>query len=172
MAYIITHFFTSVFLATLFKKQFSEIKNYISIKELFIIGLFGVLPDIDVVPFMLDSYFNFGWPNIHRIITHNLTVAAVIFLIGLVLYFKSKKIGLIFMLGGIGWSSHLFLDWLLSGTIMPFYPFSSFETGIELIPSTNLRLGTYVLGAIDAVVFLTWGWFAIIKGKLKDFQIW
>lgn len=172
MAQVITHFFTSTFLAILFKKQFSEIKKYIGIKELFIIGLFGMLPDSDVMPFIIDSYFNLGLPNIHRIITHNLTIAAVIFLIGLVLYFKSKRAGLIFMLGGIGWSSHIFLDWLLSGTIMPFYPFSSFETGVELVPSGNIRLSSYVLGGIDAAVFLTWGWFAIIKGKLKDFQFW
>ena len=172
MAYAITHFFTSVFLAVLLKSKFSEIKKYIHVKELFIIGLFGILPDIDVFPFIINSYLNLGWLNIHRLITHNLTIATAIFLIGLFLYFKNKKWGLIFMLGGIGWSSHLFLDWLLSGTITPFYPFSNFETGINIIPENNLRLGSYVLGGIDAAVLLTWSWFAILKETLKDFQVW
>src|SRR3989338_6271842 len=189
MAYAITHFFTSVFLAVLLKSKFSEINKYIHVKELFIIGLFGILPDIDVFPFIINSYLNLGWSNIHRLITHNLTIATAIFLIGLFLYFKNKpelrisqlgpanksslgKWGLIFMLGGIGWSSHLFLDWLLSGTITPFYPFSNFETGINIIPENNLRLGSYVLGGIDAAVLLTWSWFAILKETLKDFQVW
>jgi len=76
------------------------------------------------------------------------------------------------MLGSIGWASHVTLDWILSGTVTPFYPLSSFETGINLIPAGNLRLGTYVLSGIDAVVLLTWSWFAITKKKLVDFQVW
>jgi len=172
MAYVITHFLTSTFLATLFRAKFSEIQKYIHVKELFIIGLFGVIPDIDVLPFIINSYFDLGWPNIHRLITHNFVIVAAIFLIGLLLYTKNKKIGLILMLGSIGWASHVTLDWILSGTVTPFYPLSSFETGINLIPAGNLRLGTYVLSGIDAVVLLTWSWFAITKKKLVDFQVW
>ncbi len=171
MAYTVTHFLTSAFLAVLLKAKFSEIKKYINVKELFIIGLFGALPDIDVVPFILDSYFNLGLPNIHRLITHNLVISLIIFFIGFLLYTKYKKLGIIFMLGGVGWTSHLVLDWIFSGTITPFYPFSTYETGLNLIPEGNLRLGTYVLGAIDAAVFLTWSWFAIAKKKLIDFQV-
>ncbi|MBI2647570.1 hypothetical protein HYW99_03765, partial [Candidatus Woesearchaeota archaeon] len=65
-----------------------------------------------------------------------------------------------------GIAFHIFLDWLLIGSIAPFYPFSSATYGVDLIGRLNIPLATQ---GLEAIVLLWWLWHEEKTHKISDF---
>ena len=61
---------------------------------------------------------------------------------------------------------HLILDAVLAGSIKPFYPFSYYEIGLNMIKN-NLE-GTLLPG-IDAILLFIWLIHLELKHKISDY---
>ena len=138
------------------------------------VGICGLLPDLDILAFMILSHFgNVPITIVHRTITHSIVTP----LLGLGIYFalryliktvNAHKYALLF---SIGTFSHMVLDSIVNGKVTPFYPFSTFSYGLNLIhyfipASATGSTVTYefaLLAALDAILLITW----LLYGQLK-----
>ena len=143
MPLAVTHVLIPLILSDIYRDYISKVK--FSLHYVLIAGLAGLLPDIDVVVFWLVSIFkNIPLNDIHRTFTHSLIFPAIF----LILFFITKdfnfnflgryKLRLNYVCLAIffGVLMHLLLDFILSGNIMPFYPFSFTSFGLDLIPAS------------------------------------
>ena len=67
----------------------------------------------------------------------------------------------------LGTFIHLLLDSTLMGFIMPVYPFSTAQFGINLIPVTTLGLS--VMAGIDAILLVAWLIHEELRHKISSF---
>ena len=138
-----------------------------------IAGIGGVLPDIDIAVFWVLHFFGFTLSQVHRTITHTLFFP----LIFLALYFiidKKIKWGklrwdLIFLMLALGVLFHLILDAILSGSIVPFYPFASWALGLNLVGLLPEPLRGLALPTLDGALLVLWIVYLEWRHKISDF---
>ncbi len=172
MSFAVTHFLVPVILIDLirdhiFKKHRRKLPN----KYIFLAGIGGMLPDIDmVVWFALRFFLGDSVPDVHRTFTHTIFFPIALFALTFISYkyvkhkWCYKAAGMI----AIGWTIHLILDVVVLGTIMPFYPLS--ELAIGLNPTLgNCDLDCRVLAGIDATMLILWLIHEEIEHKISDF---
>ena len=197
MPHAVTHVLIVIILLELFRHYFVNHKNQRflgprkSIKDfrgnkrafplhyVLIGGLAGLLPDLDVALYYLLSFFGFTIEQVHRTFSHNLFVPLAFFVIGLVIYgfgIKSKKLGEhhlklrnIFFVIAFGIFIHLLLDATIAGIVMPFYPFSTFSIGLNLINLVPLAWQDTIMPSIDAVLLVLWLISLEVRHKISDF---
>lgn len=174
MPLAVTHILIPAILADIYRDHFA--KKKFSLHYVYIAGLAGLLPDIDILFFYIFNLFrDFAINDFHRTYTH-----AIFFpLIFLILYFltsninfkflkKNKlKLNYVFLAIAFGTAMHLFLDGFLSGGLRPFYPFSDYIFNLNLIP-VNRFGGTFFEG-LDAILLVLWLLHEEIKHKISDF---
>jgi len=142
-----------------------------------IIGLAGLLPDLDIAVFWIAYWFGAGISEVHRTFSHNLFVPALFFVLSaLTLRLKNKELGkhhlkihTVLWLIGLGILIHLILDASLAGQIMPFYPVSSYSIGINLINYLPLPLADIFFPILDAALLVLWIVYIEWKHKISDF---
>ncbi len=174
MPLAVTHVLIPIILADIYRDYISKTK--INLHYIFIAGIAGLLPDIDVVIFWFTSLFrDISLSEIHRTFTHTLFFPLVF----LILFFLSRNVNFEFLkkyrlrldyvLLAIvfGIIIHLILDGILSGKIMPFYPFSFYTIGLDLIPGEKFG-GTFFTG-IDAILLVIWLIHEEINHKISDY---
>ena len=145
MPYAITHFLVVVILLELFRDFFIKDKRAFPVYYVFIGGLAGLLPDLDLAMFYGLSFFGYGFNEVHRVFLHNLFIPLLLLLLGLIFYgFKSEILGErhlklrnIFFVIAFGSFIHLILDALVYGEVMFFYPLSYYAIGFNLSPLTR-----------------------------------
>ena len=142
-----------------------------------ILGIAGIVPDLDVVAFWILNFFGFTFNQIHRTFAHTIFVP-LIFLFLAVVFNKTKirelgrhklKLSLVFLMIAIGIFSHLALDSIFAGHIVPFYPFSMYSIGLNLfgyLPSTLEMLAAPSLDAGLIIIYLI---YLEYKHKISDF---
>ena len=92
---------------------------------------------------------------------------AGIFLAVSLIYFDiDRKASRIFGIITFGVLFHLFLDWLLVGTVAPFYPFSDMTFGLNLLGRLGVPLA---IEGLEAIVLLWWLWHEEKTHKISDF---
>ena len=174
MPLAVTHILVPAILADIYRDHFS--KKKFSLHYIYISGLVGLLPDIDILFFYVFNLFrDFAISDFHRTYTH-----AIFFpLIFLILYFltgninpkflrKYKlKLNYIFLAITFGTVLHLALDGFLSGGLRPFFPFSEYVFDLNLIPMDRFS-GTFFQG-LDAILLVIWLLHEEIKHKISDF---
>ena len=168
MPLAVTHVLVPIIIADLIRDHVKGMKHKITLHELFVAGLFGLLPDIDIL-FGLVSNFLFGtFPTaFHRTYTHTLVIPAVIFLTSL-LFWDKQKIRMLLWMAAFGWFSHIILDYFIIGEVMPVFPISNLQVGLNPFGVPNET--TYLLVAgLDAVSLLGWLWHEERMKKIKDF---
>jgi membrane-bound metal-dependent hydrolase YbcI (DUF457 family) len=174
MPLAVTHILIPLILVDLYRDYFSKVK--FSLHYVLIAGLAGLLPDIDVAVFWLVSIFKtLPLDDIHRTFTHSLVFPSIF----LILFFVTKdfnfkflskhKLSLnkVFLAISFGVFVHLLLDVILSGSIMPLYPFSYFRIGLDLIPNESFS-GTFFTG-LDAILLVIWLVHEEINHKISDY---
>lgn len=174
MPLAVTHVLVPLILADIYRDYISKVK--FNLHYVFIAGIAGILPDIDVAVFWLVNIFkDVAVNDIHRTFTHSLFFP----LIFLLLFFLTKnydlkilkkyklKLNYVFLAIFFGVTTHLFLDVILDGYIIPFYPFSAFKIGLNLIPD-NLLGGTFFTG-LDAILLVVWLVHEEINHKISDY---
>lgn len=178
MPYAVTHILVPLFLAALFRDWYlnKKTRRKFSLHYVFIAGLAGALPDIDVAVFWVLHFFGFTIHEVHRTLTHSLLFPCIFLLLAaLCIPIRSKLIGkhhlklsIIFLMIGFGTLIHIVLDALFAGTISPFYPFSSVALGLNLVALLPEPLSGMALQCLDAALLILWLIYLEWKHKISD----
>ena len=140
MPYAVTHVLLTVVALDLFRDFVIRRKQNMPLWMIYFGGFAGLAPDLDIPVYWLLRYA-FGWDVdwFHRTLTHSILFGLILVTIAFVLFRNHKKAATVFAIAAFGVTFHIFLDYLLSNTIMPFYPFSYFGAGLQLLSSLQVR---------------------------------
>ncbi|MEK6935782.1 MAG: metal-dependent hydrolase [Nanoarchaeota archaeon] len=177
MVYAVTHFLVVVLLLEIFRNFYVKDKKLFTIHYVFLGGLAGLLPDLDIVIFYILSFFGFTFNQIHRTFSHNLFVVLIFVILAVLFYhIKYEKLGYrhlklrnIFLVIGFGIFIHLLLDAFIAGSIMPFYPFSYYSVGLNLINLVPQTWRQSILPSLDALMLIIWMVYLEAKHKISSF---
>jgi membrane-bound metal-dependent hydrolase YbcI (DUF457 family) len=177
MPQAVTHFLIPVILLELFRDLFIKNKKSFPVHYIFIGGLAGLLPDLDIAVYYVLSFFGFTIQEIHRTFSHNLFFPLVFVLLGLLFHsFKNKKLGErhiklrnIFFVIAFGIFIHLLLDSIISGSIMPFYPISTYAFGLNLIGLLPALWQATIMPTLDAILLILWMIYLELTHKISKF---
>ena len=143
-----------------------------------IAALGGVLPDIDTLVFWILYFFGFTLEQVHRTYTHSLVFVAALLIIALLVQpLRSHQLGkhrirlsAVFVLLAFGVFMHIALDSIIVGhNIKPFYPFSSYEIGFDLISFLPQVLQGLATPMLYGILLITWVVYLELKHKISDF---
>lgn len=176
MPHAVTHFLLTVILLELFRDLFFKDKKLFPVHYVFIGGLAGLLPDLDIAIYYVLSFFGFTMQEVHRTFSHNLFFPLLFVILGLLFYkFKNKELGEhhlklknIFFVIAFGIFIHLLLDSIISGGIMPFYPISNYSFGLNLIGLVPSPWQDTIMPTIDAVLLILWMIYLEMKHRISD----
>jgi membrane-bound metal-dependent hydrolase YbcI (DUF457 family) len=189
MPLAVTHIIVPIIALELLKDSSKSAAKFFSRKYAFLVGVAGLLPDIDLHIVRIASIFGRGLPNTelgHRILFHNIWVPLGFFLFFILFYRiipkytnKPKKskarfrnFGKVFIVLCIGWVVHLTLDATLTGYVMPFYPLSDYLANYNLVGWFEMETGVPMLTtlvSIDALLMFFWLWHEEAHHYIKDY---
>jgi len=177
MPQAVTHFLIPVIFLELFRDFFVKNKKSFPIHYIFIGGLAGLLPDLDIAVYYALSFFGYTLQEIHRTFSHNLFFPSIFVLLGLLFYnSKSKrlekshlKLRNIFFVIAFGISAHLLLDLIISGEIMLLYPLFNYKIGLNLIKFLPSLWQSTIMPTIDAILLILWMVSLEIRHKISNF---
>jgi len=165
----VTHVLIPLILADIYRDHIA--KKKFNLHYVVIAGIAGLLPDIDIAVFWVVSIFrDVALSSIHRTFTHSLIFPAVFLILALLfknIEWKGLKLKYVFLAVVFGTLMHLILDVVLSGTIMPLYPFSFVSIGVNLIDNAKFS-GTFFTG-LDAILLVIWLVHEEINHKISDY---
>lgn len=168
MPFAVTHVLLTIIIIDLYRDYVVKHKRFFTLATVFIGGVAGLLPDMDIP---LNWIFSkFGLEMMHRGITHTLWFALLFLIPGLIFLNRgNKKNALLYFVMSFGVFFHIFLDWLIGGGmdsgIMWLFPFSMQTFGLHVLSG----LSPNVAAGIDAVILLAWLWHEEVKHKIRDF---
>ncbi|MBW2988907.1 metal-dependent hydrolase [Candidatus Woesearchaeota archaeon] len=166
MPLAVTHVLLTIIAIDIFRDYFLKDKKLIPLNFVFIGGIAGLLPDIDIPLFWALSAFNGGMSWFHGTFTHIFLIPAVIAVASVVSYRYNKKAGILLGVIAFGYSFHILLDFIFYGcNLSPFWPL--FDTGFKGITNI-LHLRNMEMG-LDAFILLGWLWHEEKTHKIYDF---
>lgn len=173
MPLAVTHVILTIIAVDIWRDYFSKHKRYVTMYTLFIAGVGGLLPDLDVPFNMAANWMGITLPKLlhHGGITHTPLFALLFFIPGYFLWKKRKhRMAMYFYVVSFGILFHIFLDWFLGGGsyegIMWLFPFSLQGFKLHLLLLVG---GGNVPSALDAIILLFWLWHEEVKHKITDF---
>ncbi|MBD3249187.1 hypothetical protein GF336_04020 [Candidatus Woesearchaeota archaeon] len=173
MPLAVTHVLLTIIAVDIYRDHFAKHKRYFTLHTLFIAGLAGLLPDIDIVFRIIADFFSFDVPILlqHGGITHTLIFGLIFLIPGFMLLKKEqKRAATYFFVIAFGITFHIFLDFFLGGGayegIMWFWPLSTSTYKLHILAALGLP---NIPEAIDALILLGWLWHEEVKHKIKDF---
>ena len=177
MPQAVTHVLIALIIAELIRDYFVKDKKKFPLHYVLIAGVAGLLPDIDIIVYWVLYWFGFSINEVHRTFSHNLFVPFIFLVIaGITWKFKSKELGkhhlklhTIFLMIVLGVFIHLALDATLGGYIMPFYPFSAFSIGLNLVSALPPILQQLVSPTLDAILLILWLIHEEFRHKISSF---
>ncbi len=173
MPLAVTHVLLPIVTLDIYRDYFvRHRRKYFTLQTIFIAGIAGLLPDIDVpLSFFLSKLGISSALFMHGGITHT-ALFGLVFLVPGFYYLKKERhhLATYFFVISFGIFFHLLLDYVLGGGrfegIMWFWPISSQGYKIHLFA----RLGWGSLPqAIDAVILVLWLWHEEARHKIRDF---
>jgi membrane-bound metal-dependent hydrolase YbcI (DUF457 family) len=176
MPQAVTHFLIPVILLELFRDFFVKNKKSFPIHYIFIGGLAGLIPDLDIAVYYILSFFGFTIQEVHRTFSHTLFLPLLFIILALCFWnFKGKGLGKhhlklrnIFFVIAFGTFLHLLLDAVISGGIMPFYPLSTYSFGLNLISLFPPLWQNTIMPTLDAILLILWMIYIEITHKISD----
>src|SRR3989338_8163475 len=167
MPQAVVHVLFTIIILDLFRDHFLKDKRMLPLHYVFIGGVAGLLPDIDVPLFwILNNFLGFNVSFFHRVFTHTFLFILLFLIIALVYFDFNRRVSKLFFGVAFGVALHILLDYLLVGSIAPFYPFSDLSYGLNLIARTKLPLA---VEGLEAIVLLWWLWHEEKLHKISDF---
>ena len=184
MPLAVTHVLVPIISLALLKDYSSKAKKYFTKKHVFLVGVAGLSPDIDLILYRIAQLLGQSLPSSdigHRIIFHNIWIP-----LGFIGFFalfnylakskKSKKryesFSKVFLVLFIGFTMHLLLDAVLTGNVMPFYPLNSYMINLDLIGKAAVVSGIpglTILVSMDALLLLFWLWHQEMEHHILDY---
>ncbi|OGJ15707.1 hypothetical protein A3K73_02990 [Candidatus Pacearchaeota archaeon RBG_13_36_9] len=164
MPHAVTHILIVIILLELYRDYFVRNKRAFPLHYVLIGGLAGLLPDLDIAAYYFLSFFGYSIGEVHRTFSHNLFIPLISVILAVPFWkFKNRKLGErhlklrnIFLIIAFGVFMHLALDSILAGFIMPFYPFSTYSLGLNIINLAPLAWHESILPSIDAAILVLW----------------
>jgi membrane-bound metal-dependent hydrolase YbcI (DUF457 family) len=179
MPFATTHILIAIILIELFREYFIKNNKKFPRYYILIAAIGGILPDLDLAAYYILSFFDFTFAQIHRTFSHTIFIPLILFFIGIfILFFGIKSSALckkhinlhisFFILSG-GMLLHLILDAMLSGSIIPFYPFSDYFIGLNLINLFPENWRNLIAPTIDGILLIFWLFWMEFKLKIDDY---
>lgn len=178
MPQAVTHFLIPAILVALFRDFYlrKRDKTKFPLHYVLIAGLGGMLIDLDYVIYYAIMLFGFDFPS-HRIFFHNLFFPLIFLILGfLFIGTRNKELGkhklklsTIFFIICFATITHLILDVIVNGKIIPFYPFSMYGFGFDLIKKLPEMFQDSIIPIIDAVLLAGWMIWMEVRHKISDF---
>ena len=163
----VVHVLFTIITLDLIRDHLIKNKKSIPLHFVFIGGVAGLLPDIDIpLYWILNGVLGLGIPWFHRIYTHTFVFAGIFLAITLLFYDFNKKMSKLFALITFGVLFHIFLDFLFTGTVAPFFPFYNVSFGLDLFGKLGFPQAAE---GIEAIVFLWWLWHEERTHKISAF---
>jgi len=177
MPQAVTHVLIPIILLSLFREYFVKNKKSFPLHYVFIGGLAGLIPDIDIGVYYVLSFWGFAFNEIHRTFSHTIYLVLIFLLLGFLTYnFKNKTLGnhhlklsTIFFVIGFGVFIHLLLDGLFHENLFLFYPFWNYDFGLNLIRFFPRAWQETIVPVIDGILFVSWLTYMKLKNNFKDF---
>ena len=161
------HVLFAIIVIDLFRDYFLKNKRLIPLHYIFIGGVAGLLPDLDIPLFWLfNNIFGLSVPWFHRTLSHSLVFPLILLLIAIFYNQFNKKKAILFGIITFGVAFHIFLDFIFAGTVMPFYPFSIMAFGLDLFSYVNVP--AFIEG-VEAIILLVWLYHEEKRHKISDF---
>src|SRR3989338_7521836 len=79
MPFIVAHILLPVLVLQILGKRISVLNKILGQRELFLVGLFGFVPDLDVAATWIFNFVFSAGSDFHRTLTHTLIVTFLIF---------------------------------------------------------------------------------------------
>jgi len=165
MPFAVTHILFPIIILSLVRERIKGYKRKITLHEILVAGIFGILPDIDLV---LDIAFKSVGSDlhIHRLFTHTLIFPAIAF--GAAFFFRHKKTKMILYAASLGLATHVILDFIVGGLVYPLYPIADFGVGLNLLQILGFS-SWHILAGMDTILLILWIVHEEKKKKIKDF---
>ncbi|MFA5258865.1 MAG: metal-dependent hydrolase [Candidatus Pacearchaeota archaeon] len=166
--------FISLFRDYLIRKN-KKWKKQFPFHYVLIAGISGVIPDIDVLAFWVLNFFGFSYQEVHRTFMHTIFIPFIFLFIG-ILFIKSNhligkhklKLSVIFFIISLGCFSHLILDSIFQGYIMPLYPFLDYSIGLSLFSYLPKPLEIIAAPSLDSGLIIIWLIYMELQHKISD----
>jgi membrane-bound metal-dependent hydrolase YbcI (DUF457 family) len=164
MPQAVTHVLIVIILLELYRDYYTKNKRSFPLNYALIGGIAALLPDLDIAVFYVLSFFGFTMDELHRTFTHNIFFLLFFICLSVPFWnFKNKELGErhlklrnIFLVITFGIFIHLCLDALIAGSIMPFWPFSTYSIGVNLIKFAPSSWQESILPSLDAAILILW----------------
>lgn len=169
MPYSVTHVILAIVLLDFIRDYVIKDRKKIPLHYIFIGGVAGLLPDIDIpLYWLLNKLLGINLTWFHRTFSHSIFFPLILLAITAgFLLFKNKKYGLLMGIITFGISFHILLDGIFAGYITLFYPLSSMRYGFNLI---SVGAWPALMEGLDALILLVWLWDLDRRHKLRDFM--
>jgi len=170
MPLAVTHVILTIVIVDLIRDYY--LKKHITLHMVFIAGVAGLLPDIDIPINWVLSFFGYSFEIMqHGGLTHTALFGLIFLIPAFILLKKEKhKMATYFFVITFGILFHVFLDYFLGGGrfegVMWLWPFSNVGYKIHLLSKLGL---SNVPAALDAVILLGWLWHEDKKHKIRDY---
>lgn len=189
MPFAVAHVLVPIIILELCRDNFKKCSKIFSKRHVFLVGLAGLSPDIDILFFRIAEFL--GTPVQpsgigHRIIFHNIWIPIGFLGFFILFYYalpkfwslrknKAKKFrsfGKVFLVLFIGFSIHLLLDAVLTGHVMPLYPLNTYIVNWDLVGKTACATGIpqlTILVSMDALLLILWLWHEEMEKHILDY---
>lgn len=174
-----THILAAIILIELFREYFVKDNKKFPRYYILIAAFAGIIPDLDLLAYYGLYFFGFTVEEVHRTFLHSLFIPLIFLLIGIFILktnIKSSwirerhlKLSVIFFIFTGGSLLHLILDATLGGFIMPFYPVSYFNIGLNLIMKFPEGLQWMIPHTIDSILLFFWLFWMEFRLKITDY---
>ncbi len=166
MPFAVTHVLLTMLLVDLYRDYFAVHRRLFTMHTVFIAGVGGLLPDIDIPVNWMINFF--GLELAHRTITHTFAFALVFLIPAVFLWLSGRhKLSTYFFVVAFGIVFHLFLDVIMTGSdvsgVMLLWPLSSH------VFYGFFSLSALVATSIDALLLLGWLYHEERKHKILDY---
>ncbi|MBD3252568.1 hypothetical protein GF386_02465 [Candidatus Pacearchaeota archaeon] len=173
----LTHILVMIILVELFREYFY--KGKFPRYYILIAAIAAVIPDLDYFIYYFLYYQGFSLYEVHRTFLSSIFLPLIFLIIGLVImkfdfnlkYMKKHqmKLSVILFIFAAGSFIHILLDGIFWGIVMPFYPFSSWEFGLNLVDSFPESMRTTAGHILDMLLLFFWLFWMEFKLKISDY---
>jgi len=185
-----THILVPIILFETLRDRFKRVARLFSPKHTFLVGVAGLMPDMDVPLFTTLNAIGrtVQSPISHRIFFHNVWIPLGFLAFAAFFAYvwpslrgrkdrkykqgKSLAFAKVFLLLAVGWMLHLTLDAVLTGEVMPFYPVSDYLVNWNLVGTVSAvtKIPDLTIAvSMDALLLLFWLWHEEFTHKIKDY---
>ena len=182
MTQAVTHILVPLILVAVFRDFYlrKNSREKFPLHYVFIAGISGVIPDLDIAAFLLLRFFGFTFWEVHKTYLHSIFFPLIFFMLFVILYpvnLKSRicnigkhqlKLSIIFLMASTGILSHLILDSIFGMPLNFLYPFE-LTLGLNLISYLPQDLKDLAMPVLDAALLIIYLIYLETKHKISDY---